>query len=187
MIIPCVVAFIATVFSVGNAQEVLRRQGAEFQGKLLTSIGSKINQPGDSFMLEVRHESGKNSLIQGRIVTVLSASPEGKAMMELRIYDGSASRVQGTPLRLDVISFGSPGGDVALSSPSVFTSTRNGNFVVKKGTILWLRAAADVTLSPPVSKPQIMRNASLTSTPPPRWEQTRDIERSGTIPVEDYW
>jgi len=59
---------------------------------------------------------------------------------------------------------------------AIFTSTIKSDFIVEKGTL--------ERLAP---KPAITRDAIRTNTPPPRWVQTRDIERTGTIPVKDYW
>jgi hypothetical protein len=181
-----IATLLATALSVGDAQEVLTHRGADVEGRLLTSIGSKIDHQGDVFTLAVRYASGNSSLIQGRVASVISATPRRKAIMQLRIYGPSASRAQESPARLEVTSFVSTDGNAELAGPSIFISTTNGDFVVEKGTLFRLTALMAST-APYATNHEMARNASLTATPSPVTVRRYDTEYANGIPVKDYW
>jgi len=168
-----VALLVAATANGGGAQEIITRRGAEIEGKFVTSISSKTDHRGDAFTLDVKHAFGKSSIpsgsvIEGHIVSVLRATRRHRARMELSLDDLKTPRAQAVPLRLEITSFASAGGESAFASASALTSTNNGDVVVKRGGLLRLKALEDIVLPPRAAAKPAHDNA-LESTPVPHW------------------
>jgi hypothetical protein len=163
--------------TLGSAQTVLVRSGAEIDGTLTTTITSKTDHDGDPFTLDAastwfyKNPLPTGSVVEGHLEGVAPAAPTRKATMRIIIDDVRFPDGKTTPLRARVDSLkefeprmhllrdsgvivgsaivghvlskksGRIGGTLAGTATGfALVSTMKSDIVVKKGTLVRLRA-----------------------------------------------